>query len=449
MSKMSYSTVSYPLMEDPERFTVIIAGAGIAGLALANMLEKAKIDFIVLEKREIAPKIGASICVQCHTVKIFEQLGIWRTMYASTFPLIGRRHFDEQGRLFDDSPIFKSVMEKTKRPIVFLDRHFCLKTLYSNIKDKSKVRANAGVVSFTEDESGITVTTDSGQSIRGSILVAADGVHSTVRKLLADSVFKEDFDRYRDLVAGFTSSYRTVFGTSSGHSGNDISGPSLPNGIVHHVYYRNVSGITTAGAQGQIFWFLFIQEKIMSRSPNCPRYTDTDASATIEMYGDLIASPGYTFRDLWERRIKGGMVPMEEGVIQGPWNNGGRVVLVGDATSKTEQMTVNAGLGGNLAIEGACNLANELVLLVQGNQKPTTQDIVSAFQKYEHTQRPRAELSFKVSNYTTRYESMDSLWLRFVRWLSPWIPLWYKTRGILNYMEPAPILNYLPDPDAH
>ncbi|OTA95365.1 hypothetical protein M434DRAFT_69594 [Hypoxylon sp. CO27-5] len=432
-------------MEDPECFTVIIAGAGIAGLALANMLEKAKIDYIVLEKREIAPQIGASISIQCHTIKIFEQLGIWQSMYASTFPLIGRQHFDEHGKLFDDSPIFKSVMEKTKRPIVFMERHFCLKKLYSNIKNKSQVRANAGIASFTEDESGITVTTDSGQRIRGSILVAADGTHSTVRKLLADSVFKENFERYRNLCTGFTSSYRTVFGTSTSHLGNGISRFSLPDGIVHHVYSRNVSGITTAGGHGRIFWFLFIKEEAMSRSPNCPRYTDTDTSNAIEMYGHLIATPGYTFRDLWERRIRAGMVPMEEGVIQASWNNGGRVVLVGDAASKT---TVNAGLGGNLAIEGVCNLANELVQLVQESRTPTSHDIISAFQRYEHMQRPRAKLSFKVSSYTTRYESMDSFWLRFLKWLSPWIPLWYKTREILSYIEPAPILNFLPDPDA-
>ncbi|KAI1410362.1 FAD/NAD(P)-binding domain-containing protein [Hypoxylon sp. FL1857] len=434
-------------MADPESFTVVIAGAGIAGLALANMLEKANIDFIVLEKREIAPQTGASISIQCHTVKIFEQLGIWQSMYASTFPLISRQHFDEHGRLFDDSPIFKSVTEKTKRPIVFMERHFCLETLYNNIKDKSRVLTNSGLVSFVEDESGINVTTDSGQSIRGSILVAADGVHSTVRKLLADSVFEYDSERYQNLVAGFTSSYRTVFGTSTSRPRNGIPGSMTPpNAVVHHVYYRNVSGITTAGANGLIFWFLFVKEKTVSRTPHCPRYTDADASATIGIYGDLFASPGYTFRDLWDRRTKAGIVPMEEGVIQSPWNNGGRVVLVGDSISKT---TVNAGLGGNLAVEGVCNLANGLVQLLQRKRAPTSHDIMSIFQRYEQIQRPRAELSFNVSNYTTRYESMDSMWLRFLRRLSSWIPLCWKTRVILGYFEPAPFLNFLPDPDVN
>ena len=43
-------------------FRVIIAGAGISGLTLANALQRTGIDFILLEGRnEIAPQVGASI----------------------------------------------------------------------------------------------------------------------------------------------------------------------------------------------------------------------------------------------------------------------------------------------------------------------------------------------------------------------------------------------------
>lgn len=41
-------------------FTVIIAGAGVSGLTLANCLELAGIDYVLLEARDIiAPTIGA------------------------------------------------------------------------------------------------------------------------------------------------------------------------------------------------------------------------------------------------------------------------------------------------------------------------------------------------------------------------------------------------------
>ncbi|KAI0379266.1 FAD/NAD(P)-binding domain-containing protein [Hypomontagnella monticulosa] len=430
-------------MADPKSFRVIIAGGGIAGLVLANALEKAGVDFILLEKHDIAPQIGASIIIQCHTGKVFDQLGVWEQMCAATFPLTGRLHFDEHSRLFEDSPIFKLVREKTGIPILLMERRFCLDTLYNNIKDKSRLHTNVAVTSFLEDEDGINVITNRGENIKGSILVAADGVHSTIRTLLADSN-TIDTKRRENLIGAFTSNYRTLFGISTNWLGNDTTRPLFPAGVVHHVYYRNVSGITAAGAKGYVFWFLFIKEDESSRMPNCPRYTDADAVDTIERYGHLSAKPGYTFRDLWDTKIKAGMTNMEEGVVKGPWNNGGRVVLIGDAICKT---TVNSGFGGNLAVEGVCTLVNELLSLLEITQIPTANDIVSVFERYERIQRPRAEISVAISNRTTRYESIDSLWLRLQLWLSPWIPQSHKVRSFLSYMAPAPIFNFLPGPN--
>ncbi|KAI1775534.1 FAD/NAD(P)-binding domain-containing protein [Hypoxylon cercidicola] len=432
------------MMADCDRFRVIIAGGGIAGLTLANALDKAGVDFIVLEKYEIAPQLGASIAIVCHTARIFEQLGVWKAMCATTSPLTARHHLDERGTLFDDSPIFQLLLDKTNWPTVFMERRVCLEVLYGNIKDKSRIRANVGIASYIQTKHGITVITDRGESIQGSILVGADGVHSKVRSLLADSISEDDPERRRNLLEGFTSSYRTIFGTSP----NGLDGPEprrlLPHGIAHHVYHRGASGITAAGGKGLIFWFLFVKEPSTSTSPNCPRYTPSDVAATMEKYGDLVACPGYNFRDLWESSIKSGMVPMEEGVIQGPWNNDDRVVLVGDATCK---ITINAGLGGNLAVEGVCRLVNELVPLLRRTQTPTTREIVASFERYERMQRPRADLTFDMAHLVTRYESMDSLWLRILRWLSPWIPLRFIGNIFLDYMKPAPILNFLPDPD--
>jgi cation diffusion facilitator CzcD-associated flavoprotein CzcO len=42
-------------------FRVIIVGAGVSGLVLAHALERAKIDFVVLEKGIVAPPWGTSI----------------------------------------------------------------------------------------------------------------------------------------------------------------------------------------------------------------------------------------------------------------------------------------------------------------------------------------------------------------------------------------------------
>jgi 2-polyprenyl-6-methoxyphenol hydroxylase-like FAD-dependent oxidoreductase len=57
-------------------FRVIIAGGGIAGLTLANALQHAGIDYVLLERREVIdPQVGASIGIMPNGNRILDQLG--------------------------------------------------------------------------------------------------------------------------------------------------------------------------------------------------------------------------------------------------------------------------------------------------------------------------------------------------------------------------------------
>lgn len=104
--------------------------------------------------------------------------------------------------------------------------------------------------------------------------------------------------------------------------------------MCHTVYYRDHSGILAAGVPGLVFWFLFVKDDTPSRTPHCPRYTEADAQDTMNSYRHEALGTGYTFGDVWEARVRAVMVPLEEGVVPGPWNNGGRVVLMGDSVMK-------------------------------------------------------------------------------------------------------------------
>lgn len=191
-------------MEDVQRFRVLIVGGSVVGLTLANALERAGIDFLVLERKSIAPHIGASISVLCHTAKVFEQLGIWDTIRNATLPLTDRQHFDLNGRLFEDSSVLRLILEQTKRPFLFMERKFYLQTLYNNIKDKTKVRSDVCVTSFEESDGWVEVVTNTGETIRGNMLVGADGIHSTTRRLMADNICKSDPKHSEELTGGMS-----------------------------------------------------------------------------------------------------------------------------------------------------------------------------------------------------------------------------------------------------
>lgn len=52
--------------------------------------------------------------------------------------------------------------------------------LYKNIQQKHKVLTSKRVSSVSQDSDGVSVTCDDGSLYEGSILVGADGIHSTV-----------------------------------------------------------------------------------------------------------------------------------------------------------------------------------------------------------------------------------------------------------------------------
>lgn len=91
------------------RFTVIIVGGGLVGLTTALALEKAGIDYVLLEKGEIAPHLGASIAIHPHTHRVMEQLGVWPEIKASAVPLETRQHYDKKGKLFEDTAILQEI----------------------------------------------------------------------------------------------------------------------------------------------------------------------------------------------------------------------------------------------------------------------------------------------------------------------------------------------------
>jgi 2-polyprenyl-6-methoxyphenol hydroxylase-like FAD-dependent oxidoreductase len=75
-------------MAEAHPFRVIVGGGGISGLTLANALEKAGIDYILLEARNtITPQVGASIGIFPNGLRIIDQLGCYERIVKEITPL--------------------------------------------------------------------------------------------------------------------------------------------------------------------------------------------------------------------------------------------------------------------------------------------------------------------------------------------------------------------------
>jgi 2-polyprenyl-6-methoxyphenol hydroxylase-like FAD-dependent oxidoreductase len=88
---------------------VIIVGGGIAGLTFASALEKAGIDFVLLEARSLFdPQVGASIAIQASAMRIFDQLGAAQEIMDQTSPIMNTRQRRNDGSLImKPSPTFQ------------------------------------------------------------------------------------------------------------------------------------------------------------------------------------------------------------------------------------------------------------------------------------------------------------------------------------------------------
>jgi 2-polyprenyl-6-methoxyphenol hydroxylase-like FAD-dependent oxidoreductase len=165
-------------------FKVIICGAGIAGLTLANCLERAGILYTLLEARSsIAPQVGASIGILPNGARILDQLGIFDILRTYVADLQSDTVWVNQGKkkLF----VVEAATLISKRSgygSIFTERQIVLRHLYENLSNPSCVLSGKKVQTVDHGDEGVVVRCENGELYRGDVVVACDGVHSIVRE---------------------------------------------------------------------------------------------------------------------------------------------------------------------------------------------------------------------------------------------------------------------------
>lgn len=108
--------------ERPASFRVIIAGGGIAGLTLANALQHAGVDYILLEsRRDIAPQVGASIGLAPNGSRILDQLSCYDEIEKCTEPVeLAGMHAANGDDLLPRSDGFQLVQARLVKCVVLV-----------------------------------------------------------------------------------------------------------------------------------------------------------------------------------------------------------------------------------------------------------------------------------------------------------------------------------------
>lgn len=166
---------------------VLIAGGGIGGMATALTLHQLGVPCIVLESvAELAP-LGVGINLQPNAVRELYDLGIDDTLLdtigiqAREWALVGRNGND----VYSEP---RGLRAGYRWPQYSVHRGQLQMLLYRTVRERlgpDAVRLGHRVVGYRHEEHGVValVETRDGQrrELRGSLLIAADGLHSPVR----------------------------------------------------------------------------------------------------------------------------------------------------------------------------------------------------------------------------------------------------------------------------
>lgn len=384
---------------------VVIAGGGISGLTLANALDKAGIDFVLLEARsQWDPQVGASIGIGPAALRIFDQVGAAQYILDNTVALQTTKHHRADGSLITPpSPSMLVFKSRFEYGICFLDRQLVLRALADAIRQQDKMLLNKRVASVEHTDTGATVLCEDGSSYTGDVVVGCDGVNSKVRKEMWRIAGEQDPKVFPEKeMTKLSAEFICLFGISTPVEG-------LEEGDIDTTYDEGKSFLVITGKDRRVFWFFFEkQDKVRYyHETDFPRFSQEDAEKFAEKHAWRPCHEKLKLKDIWANRVSYTLVPMEEALFE-RWS-WGRITTIGDNAHK---MTANHGQAGNAAIESAAALANELKKLHDVGDA-SAKSIDDAFSRWKEKRRPRVEATVKEASDVCRMQSLDSWWFKF------------------------------------
>ncbi|KAF8981817.1 hypothetical protein BGZ46_002230 [Entomortierella lignicola] len=379
---------------------VLIAGAGIGGLMLANILEKTDIPYEIFEKSKEIKAIGAVLSLNPTVFPSFEQLGIYEELLRISYPVY-----------------------------------------HAIVRDKdAKLQATFGIENSTELE-GVMVRLNDGTTVHGEILVGADGAYSGVRQHLykqLSSVNKLpksdtkplrkgyicmvgltnplDSEKFPDLKDDFSHSHTMVNDTNS-YSWGALT---LPGNVISWGAILQLDGATFADEQ--------FRNSEWGPEANEP---------LIKAVQDFMTPYG-TLGSLIESSSKDNIsrVFLEEKFFE-TWIYS-RTALLGDACHK---LIPSSGLGAVIAIQDAIILAN----CIYDIEVTSYDTIVSALKNYYEQRHKIVKSQYESSKLSAKILYGHTLMERAMRHvITHYMPASTQNLNLAKTMAYRPQIAFLP-----
>lgn len=169
---------------------VIIAGAGIGGLTAALMLRQRGIDATVYEQSSAVREIGVGINTLPHAIRELSEIGLLPALDSAGIRTRELVYYNRLGQEIWSEP--RGIDAGHPVPQFSIHRGRLQKLIHDAVIERlgpNSVRTGLALSGFIQDEGGVTahfadtVRGDAGTTVRGDVLICADGIHSAARRL--------------------------------------------------------------------------------------------------------------------------------------------------------------------------------------------------------------------------------------------------------------------------
>jgi salicylate hydroxylase len=167
---------------------VLIAGGGVAGLATALALAKRSIPSLILEQRPRPSEAGAGIQIGPNGTRVLTALGVApRLAPHASRPTEIVVHQGASARILSRMPLGKWIEERHGAPYWVVNRRDLQAALLASVAAEPLVEFMTGVTiaSATAHGDRVEVRSATGETLRGAVLIGADGIRSVTRKTVA------------------------------------------------------------------------------------------------------------------------------------------------------------------------------------------------------------------------------------------------------------------------
>lgn len=347
---------------------VLVVGAGIGGLGLAQALRRADADVMLIEKAAAFQPVGAGLILSVNALRVMKGLGLAGEALAAGQALQAAHLTTADGR-----PL-QTVGYAAYGGAVALHRAALQALLARGVQDR--VRFGVTLHALRQDAGGVDVTFSDGTTGRYDLVVGADGLHSDVRR----RTFGARPARY----AGYTSWRFVVPGP-----------PELPVTEAVELWGRGCRlGLVPIGG-GQVYGY------VTANAPEGQReLPDGRAARLMERCAGFGGSAPAVLEQMQPDTL---VIHTDIHEVRLPSWVQGRVALLGDAA---HAMTPNLGQGAAMGLEDAWVLARAL---------RSRLDLPAALRQYEALRQRRVAEVQGASRLVGRAGQLESGALRAAR----------------------------------